>query len=54
MPVILVERSSTFERVGELLAAHGYRPCVYDPAVRELAPFDDQPATNVFFLPEPS
>jgi FkbM family methyltransferase len=47
-PVLMVE--SPTERVGALLAAHGYEPRVYARSRRRLEP-QDGPTVNVFYIP---
>ena len=50
-PTLMIERSERIDEVVELLAERGYEPFVFEPAARELRPYDREAAINVFFLP---
>jgi FkbM family methyltransferase len=50
-PVLLVERSGSDEALYAQLAELGYAPFVYLPRADAFAPYRDQAAQNLFFLP---
>jgi FkbM family methyltransferase len=51
-PVVMVERSSAYADVHDLLASLGYAAFTFEPSSRAMAPYAGRPVTNVFFLPE--
>jgi hypothetical protein len=53
-PVVLVERSDSFDGVSSFLGAHRYMPFAYVVGSRKLVPYVAQDVANVFFLPEGS
>jgi FkbM family methyltransferase len=50
-PVLLLERSGCDVTLCRQLAALDYAPFVYLPGTDAFAPYDTQPAQNLFFLP---
>lgn len=50
-PVIMVERTSALDELVDFLAPLGYELAVYLVDERRFAPYTDQDAQNVFFLP---
>jgi FkbM family methyltransferase len=48
-PVVLVERSASFDEVSEFLGRYAYRPFAYVSG--DFAPYERHDVTNVFFLP---
>jgi FkbM family methyltransferase len=51
-PIVMVERSSAYADVQDLLGSLGYTASTFQPSSRSLVPYAGQPVTNVFFLPE--
>lgn len=52
-PVLLIERSGCDAALHARLEGLGYRPFVYARGEDAFSPYDDQPAQNLFFLPDP-
>jgi FkbM family methyltransferase len=51
-PVLMIERSERTGEVIELMGASGFGPFAYDQSGDRLLPYRDQPAVNLFYLPE--